>query len=182
MVHEQRGILLWDEINMGTERNLAKAYNLFDERREITLQEHKGEVLSAPAGCDFLIVAAYNPGYRGSRELSQALPNRFAFKLEFSYDPTIESQLVVSESLLELAGKLRRMDKEIKTPVSTNMQIEFCEIAMAFDVPFAIKNFLQAFPAHERESVTNVFNLYKTRISHEIDQALAELDEEGEQS
>lgn len=181
MVRQRRGVVLFDEINMGTERNLARFYDLWDARRELVLYEHYGEVLRVPADEDaqFLVGAAYNPGYRGTRELSQALPNRFAFKLRFDYDSDIEAQLVPSGSLREVASKLRGMSREIRTPVSTNMQIEFCEIAMAFNVEYAIANFCEAFPAGERESVAQVMGLHRSTIKQEINQAAQLLDEEG---
>lgn len=177
MVREGRGVVLFDEINMAIERNIARFYDLFDARREIVLYEHHGEVLRVAPGSDFLVVAAYNPGYLGTRPLSQALPNRFAFKMEFDYDETIEAQLVVSSTLLEIAHKLRGMKREIKTPVSTNMLVEFCEIALAFSVDYAIANWCQAFPKHERQSVAQVMGLYKARLAEDIDRAARELED-----
>lgn len=173
MVRQRRGVLLWDEISMGAERTLARWYDLWDARREMVLYEHHGEVLRVPPGSDFLIGAAYNPGYRGGRELSQALPNRYAFKFEFDYDEEIEAELVPVVAVRELARKLRTMKREVRTPVSTNMQIEFCEIALAFSVEFAIENWVTAFATGERESVAQVTKLHAKMIETEI-AALAE--------
>lgn len=180
MMMEGRGVILFDELNMAAERNLSRFYDLWDSRREIVLYEHHGEVLSIAPGADILIGAAYNRGYRGTRELSQALPNRFAFKMEYDYDSAIEAQLVPSETICEVAGKLRLMRREIKTPVSTNMLIEFCEIAMAFSTDYAIANWNQAFPPSERASVAQVLTLNRDRITAEIEAASAALDIESE--
>lgn len=178
MVREGRGVVLFDEINMGAERNLARFYDLWDSRREIVLYEHHGEVLRVAPGSDFLVMAAYNPGYRGTRELSQALPNRFAFKMHFDYDTVIEAQLVPSASLRAVTDKLRVMAREVRTPISTNMQIEFCEIAMAFTTDYAISNWNQAFPASERQAVANIMDLFRDRIAADVAEATRMLDEE----
>lgn len=180
MVREGRGVFLFDEVNAGGERQLTRFYGLWDEARELVLKEHAGEVLRIQPGAEVLIVAAYNRGYRGMRELSEALPNRFAFKMRFDYDPDVESQLVPSQGLLEAAGKLRAMPRQVTSPVSTNMLIEFCEIAMAFDVDYALANFSEAFGASgERDSVAQVMGLYRDRIDTEVAAAAAALDEEG---
>jgi len=179
VIREGRGVVLFDELNFGSERNLSRFYSLWDDRREVVMKEHHGEVLRVPEGSPVLFGGAFNPGYRGGRELSQALPNRFAFKMEFDYDPEVEAQLVPSRSLIEAADKLRANKRAIKTPVSTNMQVEFCEIAMAFDVDYAMLNWSMAFPESERASVAQVMDLHQDRIETEIAAAAALLDQEG---
>ena len=177
MIKEERGVVLFDELNMAAERNVSRFYDFWDSRREIVVYEHYGEVLQIAPGSSILLGAAYNRGYRGTRELSQALPNRFAFKMRFDYDDEIEAQLVPSASIREVAGKLRLMKREVKTPVSTNMLIEFCEIAMAFSTDYAIENWNQAFPPAERASVDQVITLHRDRISEEIEAASTALDQ-----
>lgn len=179
MVREGRGIFLFDEINAGAERQLTRFYGLWDEARELVLKEFGGEVVRVQPGAQFLAVAAYNRGYRGMRELSEALPNRFAFKMRFDYDPDVEAQLVPSPSLLEAGGKLRAMPRQVTSPVSTNMLIEFCEIAMAFDIDYALTNFSEAFGPTERDSVAQVMGLYRDRIDAEVAAAAAAIDQEG---
>jgi MoxR-like ATPase len=178
MVREGRGVCLFDELNFGSERNLARFYSLWDDRREIVLTEHHGEVIKVPDGAPVVFGGAYNPGYHGTRPLSQALPNRFAFKMEFDYDPEVEAQLIPSPTLMEAAAKLRGNKRAIHTPVSTNMQVEFCEIAMAFDVDYALQNWAMAFPVEERASVAQVMDLHRDRIATEIEAASRRLDEE----
>jgi MoxR-like ATPase len=170
MARHGRGVVLWDEINAGTERDMTRFHDLWDERRELVLRETTGEVVRVPPGSDFLMMAAYNRGYRGLRELSQALPNRFAFKLHFDYDRRIEAQLIGSKAVREVGEKLRAMKREISTPVSTNMMQEFVEIGMAFDAAFAIENWLQAFAPHEQQAVANVMDLYQTQIQAELEE------------
>lgn len=177
-IQEKRGVFLFDEINMGVERNMARFYPLWDSGRELTVTEHMGEVLRVTPGSDVLIVAAYNPGYRGTRELSQALPNRFAFRMKFDYSYEIESQLVPSAKLLDVADQLRAMTREIKTPVSTNLLVEFCEIGMAFDVEFAIENMVELFPESETQSVKQILNLAADELAADLAAAAALLGEE----
>lgn len=180
MVREGRGVFLFDEINAGAERQLSRFYGLWDEARELVLKEFGGEVLRIAPGDPLLIVGAYNRGYRGMRELSEALPNRFAFKMHFGYDPEVEADLVPAPSLLEAAAKLRGMPRQVTSPVSTNMLIEFVEIAMAFDVDYAMLNFSNAFGPTERDSVAQVMGLFQDRIESEVEAAAAALDSEEE--
>lgn len=179
MMREGRGVLLLDEINFAPERAIARLYGLLDSRREVVLYEHEGEVIRVPAGADLLIIAAYNPGYRGTRELSEALPNRFAFALEFDYSDEIEAELIPSPSLRELAGKLREMDREIRTPVSTNMLVELCEIGIAFSIEYALGNFIAKFARQERASIEHLASLYSARIEGELAEVTQAM-EEGE--
>lgn len=176
---EGRGVYVFDEINMGVERNMARFYPLWDSGRELVIMEHMGEVLRIRPGSDVLLVAAYNPGYRGTRELSQALPNRFAFRMEFDYDYEIESGLVPSPTLLDVAQQLRSMTREIKTPVSTNLLIEFCEIGMAFDTTFAIENMAQLFPQSEIQSVRHLLDLNADNLAADLAEAAALLGEDA---
>lgn len=169
MAREGRGVVLVDEINMAAERALARLYGLFDSRREIVLYEHSGEVIRIPAGSDFVLISAWNPGYRGTRELSQALPNRMAFVMEFDYDDEVEADLIFIPAVREMARKLRTMSREIRTPVSTNMQVEFCEIALAFNVDFAMANWTAKFAEAERESVAQICHLHKAAITAQLD-------------
>lgn len=169
MVREGKGCILLDEINMASERALARLYGLLDDRRELVLYEHNGEVLRIAPGSDFLIAAAYNPGYRGTRPLSQALPNRFAFKMHYDYDTEIEAQLIPLPSVREMSAKLRALGREVTTPVSTNMQMEFCEIAIAFSTDYAIGNWVEAFDEHEQAPVQNVVNLFRDRIAADVE-------------
>lgn len=162
------GVLLINEINMMPAKIAAALFSLLDKRRQIQLVAHKGEVITAHP--DFQVIADMNPGYEGTRDLNAALKNRFPIKLDWGYEPAIEKQLVGSNALLELAGKLRARQAagDIETPVSTNMLQEFERIATDLGVEFAVSNFISAFDADERPAMKQVLDLYHDRIKDDF--------------
>lgn len=157
-------VLLINEINFLPEGIASVLFGLLDKRRKIELVDHKSEVIHAPDG--LLIIADYNDGYRGTRPLNEALRNRFAIKLTFDYDKKIETKLVKSESLRSVAAKLRDSIAagEYETPVSTNMLVEFEQMVGDLGLPFAISNFINAFPVDDRPSVKGVFDLWEGNL------------------
>jgi len=163
------GVLLINEINFMPEGIASVLFGLFDKRRKIELVDHKSEVIYAHD--DLLIVADYNDGYRGTRPLNEALRNRFAIKMTFDYDQKIEAKLVKSESLRTVAAKLRDQVAagEYDTPVSTNMLIEFEELARELDLGFAIANFVNSFQIDDRASVKEVFNTWEANLRADLD-------------
>src|SRR5262249_59373348 len=110
------------EINFMPAKIAASLYSLLDHRRSIQLLGHQGEHVKAHS--DLLIVADMNPKYRGTMDLNLALNNRFPLKVQWSYDPAVEAKLVASMALLDIVRKIRG-DAEIRTPIGTNMMMEF---------------------------------------------------------
>ena len=123
------GVGYFDEVNMMPPRIASVVHGLFDKRRTLTVldaagSQHPTVVQAHP---DFFLIAAYNPGYTDTFDLNEAFKNRFAFKVVWDYDRTVEEELVSAVSLLDLADDLRRRveDGTLRTPVPTNMLIEF---------------------------------------------------------
>lgn len=168
------GVLLINEINMMPAKVGAVLFSLLDKRRQITLGDHKGEVITAHP--DFQVVADMNPGYEGTRDLNAALRNRFPIKLDWDYAPTVEKQLVACGPLLDMAQKLRAQMQSgnIETPVSTNMLQEFEAIAKDLSVQFAVQNFISAFTGDERESVKVVVQTFRAGIDRHFNPPKAE--------
>jgi MoxR-like ATPase len=163
------GLVVLDEINAASERQLFEVHGILDKRREITLTDHKSEVIVAPD--NFLVIATMNPNYEGTRELNKALRNRFAVQLTWDYDPTIEAQLVQSKALLDMASQIREEIGKgtIKTPLSTNMLVEFEEITKELGLSSAIMSFVNHFDARrERSSVKVVADTWSVNIEREI--------------
>ena len=163
------GIIYLDEVNFLPPKIASYLHPLTDKRRTISIPSAQGSsipsLIKAHPNC--FIIGAYNPDYEGTRPLNQAFKNRFKYKMHFDYDATIESQLLNSASLLELAVKLRDRFAvgDISTPISTNLLIEFEEInesALGFD--YAIQNFLASFNDDERAVVQEVFLIYAKNI------------------
>ena len=163
------GAVILDEINAASERQLFEVHGILDKRRSITLTDHKSEVIVAPD--NFIVIATMNPNYEGTRELNKALRNRFAVQLTWDYDPTIEAQLVQSKALLDMASQIREEIGKgtIKTPLSTNMLVEFEEITKELGLSSAIMSFVNHFDARrERSSVKVVADTWSVNIEREI--------------
>lgn len=182
------GALLINEINFMPERVASALFGLLDERREIVLLDHKGEVVRAHRGggagkcwcnlqavaCDdkrVIVFADMNPDYMGTRPLNAALRNRFPVQLDWTYDPVVEAQLIQSTTLrLTIAPGLRKAmeDGRYNTPVSTNMLIEFERTARTMGLALAIRLFVNHFTGDERQAVRTVFEPVRANLQSEL--------------
>jgi len=162
------GVLLLNEIGFMPDRIKSALFGLLDKRRKIELVDHKGEVITA--GDNVLIIADNNPDYEGVRPLNKAFRNRFAVQMFFDYDPNIESKLVQSKQLLELAKKMREQITAglFETPVSTNMLMEFEQVGVALSVEFAIENFVNHFALDEQAAVRQAVKTYEANLKRDI--------------
>lgn len=167
-------IILFNEVNFMPPKIAAAVYGLLDRRRTLYINDAAGSDFptAVKAHPDTFILADYNPGYQGTRPLNQAFRNRFAFKMDWGYNHDVESQLANSPSLLELVESLRLRAEvgDISTPISTNMMMEFEDFAYddALGMDFAILNFVNAFEPDERTAVTELLNLYRSRIEADL--------------
>jgi len=162
------GILLINEVNFLRDAVASDFMGLLDKRRKVELLDNDGEVIYAPD--DFLIVADMNPDYRGTRELNAAFRNRFAIQVVFDYDTAIESKLVRSKSVRDMAKQFRADIAKgmFETPVSTNMLVEFERIALALNTQFAIRNFITHFPSDDRGAVKQVIDTWVANIEADL--------------
>lgn len=170
-VVENGGILYFDELNFLPAKNASPVNSLIDGRRFITVVEQGNRVVKAHE--DLMVIGTYNPDYEGTRPLNEALKNRFKMKLPIDYDADVEAELVAMPVMLEIATQLRsrRANGDIKTPVSTNMLMEFEQFTMDIDLEFAVANFIAAFLPEEREAIQTVFELN----SHTLQVQVADL-------
>lgn len=164
------GVLYLDEVNFLPPKVAATFHGLLDKRRQITLLEKGNEVIQAHP--DLQVIVAYNPDYEGTRPLNAAFKNRFKIKMRFDYDEAVERELICLPVMLNLASKLRMAQRagDLETPVSTNMLIEFEELAVDLGYGFAVENFLNAFGEDERQPVTEAFDLFSEQIKTELKQ------------
>lgn len=153
-------VLLADEINFGPAKVLSVINGVTDDRRQLTLAQHKGEVVQAHAG--FAFMAAMNPNYEGTRPLNKALRDRFHLTLSYDYDEEIEAQLIPNEKLRGLAKKLRDMHakEELLTPTSTRGLLHFMEIERVLGTTAAIESFVAMFEEDERAAVRESMMLH----------------------
>lgn len=171
---EYGGVLLLDEVNMAHQRVTAAFHSLLDFRGSITILEDGNRTVQAHP--DLLIMGAYNPGYRGTRPLNQAMQNRWKIKWEFNYDPVVEAGLIFSSTLLEVAEQIRaRVDSgTITTPLSTNMLQSFEQHAVELSMAFAVRNLVNGFDETDRQAVQEFIQLRTDDIEAEIKQAVAD--------
>lgn len=169
-VVREGGVLYLDEVNFLPPKVAATFHGLLDKRRQITLLEKGNEVIQAHP--DLQVIVAYNPDYEGTRPLNAAFKNRFKIKMRFDYDEAVERELICLPVMLSLAQKLRMAQRagDLETPVSTNMLIEFEELAVDLGYGFAVENFLNAFGEDERQPVTEAFDLFSEQIKTELAQ------------
>jgi nitric oxide reductase NorQ protein len=162
------GVLNISEVNFMPPRIASSLYPLLDSRRYVPLIGHKGEVVRAHP--DLLIIADMNPNYRGTQDLNEAFKNRFPVILNWGYDGVVEKNLVKVPPLVEIAARIRSKD-DIRTPVSTNMLLEFVHFTQSFGIKFAIENFSMKFGDDEQQAVKNIVDV----ASMEIDRSITEL-------
>jgi MoxR-like ATPase len=162
------GTLLINEVSFMPERVSTVLFSLLDDRREIQLMDKNGEVIKAHP--DLLVVADYNPNYRGSRELNQAFNDRFGIQLDFPYDPTIEAKLIKNKAILEMAKQLRsNFDLEqIRTPISTRTLQTFVRNSDTLGLEFAIYSYVNTFPQNEQAPVRLVIDTHRANIEREM--------------
>ena len=169
------GVLLLNEVNFLPARVSTVLFSLLDYRREIQLLENGGEVVRAHK--DLLIIADMNYGYKGTQELNQAFSDRFNIKLEFPYDRAIETKVVGSKAILNLADQLRdQYDKEeISSPISTRSLVSLVKNAKRFGVEFAINSFVNGFNKEERNGVRLACETHKDNIEQDLGVAPAKV-------
>jgi MoxR-like ATPase len=167
------GIALIDEINMAHPRITAAWHQLLAVTRAMSVPEN-GETVKAGRGGvgepqQTLFAAAYNPRYQGTVRLNEALGNRFPIPLDWDYDRTVEAQLVTSERLLDMAENVRSL-AEIRSPLSTNMLMEFERHVGRFNMAFAQRCLVGHFATEERAAVARAFEANSGAIAAELGQ------------
>lgn len=170
------GVLYLDEINFLHARIGAVFHPLTDHRRMVVVPAMGNQAIEAHP--DLFIVAAYNPDYRGTRPMNEAMLNRFSIHLDYIYDRDVEREVVAPvdgmdvDPLLDMADRIRAMraEGEISTPVSTNMLMDFLTIGADTDFEFAQYVFINHFEDDERQAIRNVLELNSDTFRDLIDE------------
>lgn len=177
------GLGIFDEMNMLPPRIGAMMHGAWDSRRVLVIPDFDGctdlDALGNPIKSVIrlhpyaMFTATWNPSYTGTYAINAATLNRFGHKLPFDYKRDIEDELIQSESLLNMADALRKQTTAgtLRTPVSTNMLIEFEEFAKDPDlgIGYAFENFIAAFHEDERPVVREVAKQHTASIAAELD-------------
>ncbi len=167
------GVLILDEVNMLPPNISASLFPLLRERI-LTLHDKDGETVHAHPS--LLVVATWNPGYSGTREMNAALANRFGIQVEWGYDDRVEKSLGIVDSLRVAAQRLRASEVkgEVSAPCPTNALVDFQHYAKALGLPFAIGNFVARYHDDvERKAVQQVLDTFAVNIASELGLAQA---------
>lgn len=161
-------VIVLDELNFIPMKIITPTYPMLDARRTLTLLEHKGEVIELHP--DVTIFATMNPNYVGTSPLNAAFRNRFDIQIPWNYDYDVESKLVKSKVLVEMAKHLRTEAEKgmYDTPIATNMLMEFEEIALNLNYHFAVDNFIAHFSDEEQSSIRLVFQTYEHNLRDDL--------------
>jgi hypothetical protein len=164
------GVILLNEFSRSLPSNSTLFLGILEEKQ---LQiETLNEVI--PVHPNTIFIADQNIGsrYVGTRQQDPALLDRFNVKLEYNDDPAIESALVPSPALLEIAEALRFLNKQEpakhKTRVGLRMLLNFVKQAKTYNFQFAVNRFLANFAPEEREAVSLQFESRYLNISQEL--------------
>ena len=167
------GVVLIDEVNMAPPRITAAFHQLLAVTRRMSVPE-AGESIQAGCGGDgepqpVLLAATMNPerDYAGTVRLNHALRNRFAMPLDWDYDRGVESQLVTSGRLLDLAENIRSL-AEIRTPLSTNALMEFERHVDRVGMEFAATLLVNRFAPEERAPIARALEAESEAIADEL--------------
>lgn len=164
------GVVLLNELSRSLPSNATLFLGILNEKQ---LQiETLNEVI--PVHPKTIFIADQNIGrqYVGTREQDFALYDRFNVKLDFEDDPAIESQLIESPALLEIAHSLRFLSKQepskYRTRVGLRMLLNFVKQAKSYNFSFAVDRFIANFPETEREAVSMQFESRYLNIAEEL--------------
>lgn len=166
----QPSVILLNELSRSSLRNTTLFLPILEEG--LLHIETLNEVIKRHPQC--IIIADQNIGraYSGAQEQDSALLDRFDVKLEFGDDPAIERQIIPSPALLELAEALRFLQQsepaKHKTRVGTRMLKRFVNHSRNYNFAFAVRNFLNNFPAKEREAVAYQVESRYINIAQEL--------------
>lgn len=171
------GVGMFDEFNYLDPKIAVYLHAILDGRRAISIPEAVGSSFPTyiEAHPDFIVACTMNPpgaGYRGARDLSVAMADRFTFTIDVDYEPEIEKKFIPSPSLVDLATKIRDRVKvgDLVTPLSTRALDDFCAIAVnpAFTWEFAVANLVRKFKGEERTVVAKLIELSAAEIKVDL--------------
>lgn len=172
LVVKYGGTGLLDELNMSHPRVTAAWHQLLAVTRRMSLPEAGVTLIAGQGGLGepqpTLFGGAYNPRYQGTVRLNEAMNNRFAVPLEWGYERAVEAQLVDSHRLLDMADNVRSL-VEIRSPLSTNMLMEFERHARRYGIPLASEMLVNGFAPEERAPVSRALEANQAAIAKELE-------------
>jgi MoxR-like ATPase len=166
------GVLLYDEVNLAHPRVTAAFHGVTSVMRKLDLNENSEIVFAGRGGTGerqpVLISAALNPTtYNGTTRLNEAFGNRFAAPVKWPYLREVEEQMVASTTLLDFADGVRSL-AEVRSPVATNMLIEFERHVEKWGMAAATELFVNHFSDDEVGPVRRALEANSIAIEVEI--------------
>lgn len=162
------GVRLFDEINMAHEAVMAGFNSLTDDRKSVTVSAHLGETVRA--AFPGMTIGTMNPpggaAYRGTRELNGATADRFVHWV-WDYDPEVESDLITSPALLDLARNIRAMP-DVTTPLGTRALMSFERSATRLGMAYAVGRLVDRFRESERAGIRRAVEIAAVNIGNDL--------------
>lgn len=166
----QPSVILLNELSRTSSGNATLFLGILEERK--LMIESLNEEIDVHPEC--IIIADQNVGryYVGTQEQDKALLDRFNVKIDYEDDPAIESKLIPSPALLEIAQSLRYLSEtepsKHRTRVGLRMLKNFVSQARVYNFQFAVNRFVANFAPAERESVLLQFEARYENIASEL--------------
>ena len=171
LVARYGGVIVIEEANMAHQRVQAAWQQLLDVSRRLSLPENNETVAAGRGGLGApqptLFAATYNDRYQGTVRLNEAFRNRFPMPFSWGYDREVEETLMTSTRLLDMAENVRSL-AEIRSPLSTNMLMEFERHAARVGMDLAAYWFVQHFEPEERGPVARALEANAAAIAQEL--------------
>jgi len=171
LVARYGGVIVIEESNMAHPRITAAWHQLTDVARRLSIPE-AGETIQLGRGGigepqPTLVGTTFNDRYQGTVRLNEAFANRFAMPFDWDYERAVEEQLMTSTTLLDVADSVRSM-AEIRSPLSTNMLMEFERHAARLGMVRAATLFVNHFAKDERGPVGRALDANSAIIAREL--------------
>ena len=156
--------IVFDEINASPQDVLFVLNPVLDEERTLTLIQKDGEIIKPHP--NFRAIATMNPDYAGTKEVSEALYDRFDTILEIDYSEDVESFLVreiikdteVQKDIAKFTKAIRDsfIRDEITTPFSTRSVMNLANKVLRNEA-----NLMKyRFKSYERNTVSDILDMY----------------------
>ncbi len=165
-------VWLLDEVSNMHQGNTAFTHGVLDAGASMYVPQI---ARSVPRHNLCAIFGAYNPGYAGTVVLSPAFRNRWAFPMEWGYDPGVEDIRVGAHSatLLQTVRGLRNQDG-VTSDISTNSMEEYIHVANKMSIEAATYLFTNKFESSERLAVQTTMEAEAWTIAGELGLSSAE--------
>lgn len=161
-----------DEINGAPADVLFVLNPVLDDEKILVLTQKDGEIIEAHP--DFRFVATCNPsekGYAGTKEMNEALLDRFQRIIYIDYNMTVERKILqernikkeLQDEILMFTERLRTSynNNELITPFSTRTLINFVELIEMGEPKLILNRFKES----ERAIVSDILDVIIQQVS-----------------